>query len=55
MSRAVGFAVGMLFGAGAALAQPAPVVIPIPGGEKGVGFDDLRYSAELKRRRSGPT
>jgi hypothetical protein len=49
MSRAVGFAVGMLFGAGAALAQPAPVVIPIPGGEKGVGFDDLRYSAELKR------
>ena len=30
-------------------AQPAPVAIPIPGGEKGVGFDDLRYAAGLKR------
>src|SRR5262249_1773557 len=31
------------------VAQPAPVVIPIPGGEKGVGFDDLRFSPALKR------
>jgi DNA-binding beta-propeller fold protein YncE len=44
-----GIAVGTLLAASAALAQPAPIVIPIPGGEKGVGFDDLRYSSTLKR------
>ncbi len=33
--------------ASCALAQPVPVSIPVPGGEGGVGFDDLRYSAAL--------
>jgi len=50
MLRALGsISMGMLFAASVARGQPAPVVIPIPGGEKGVGFDDLRYSAALKR------
>ncbi|HWZ85627.1 MAG TPA: hypothetical protein VN032_05455 [Thermoanaerobaculia bacterium] len=35
--------------AGATVAQPTPSVIPIPGGESGIGFDDLRYSAALRR------
>jgi hypothetical protein len=42
-------ALSALFAASAVLAQPAPIAIPIPGGEKGVGFDDLRYSSTLKR------
>ena len=29
--------------------QPSPSSIPIPGGEAGVGFDDLRYSESLGR------
>jgi hypothetical protein len=32
-----------------AAAQPVPSTIPIPGGEAGVGFDDLRFSAALGR------
>src|SRR5438093_10806482 len=28
---------------------PAPQAIPIPGGESGIGFDDLRYSSALRR------
>ena len=47
--RALAIASALLLSAGAGLAQPAPVVIPIPGGEKGVGFDDLKYSPALKR------
>ncbi len=39
----------LLLAAGAARAQPVPVSIPIPGGEAGVGFDDLRFSAALGR------
>ena len=31
------------------LAQPVPTTIPIPDGDKGVGFDDLRYSPTLGR------
>lgn len=38
-----------LFAAAAALAQPAPTTIPIPEGEAGIGFDDLRYSTALGR------
>jgi DNA-binding beta-propeller fold protein YncE len=50
LRRAInGFVAVALFARGAALAQPTPVTVPIPGGEKGVGFDDLRYSAALKR------
>jgi len=30
-------------------AQPVPPSIPIPGGEGGIGFDDLRYSTLLHR------
>jgi DNA-binding beta-propeller fold protein YncE len=30
-------------------AQPVPAAIPIPGGDTGVGFDDLRFSASLGR------
>jgi len=33
----------------AAVAQPTPTVVPIAGGQSGIGFDDLRYSAALKR------
>jgi DNA-binding beta-propeller fold protein YncE len=47
--RRLAIAGALLFSAGVAVAQPAPVVIPIPGGEKGVGFDDLRYAPALKR------
>ena len=46
---AAGITLASLISTGAALAQPEPVAIPIPGGEKGVGFDDLRYAAELQR------
>lgn len=35
--------------AGLAFGQPAPATIPIPGGESGIGFDDLRYSLSLGR------
>jgi DNA-binding beta-propeller fold protein YncE len=33
----------------AALGQPVPMTIPVPGGEGGVGFDDLRFSPALDR------
>jgi DNA-binding beta-propeller fold protein YncE len=32
-----------------ALAQPEPTSIPIPGGDGGLGFDDLRFSSTLGR------
>lgn len=38
-------AAALLSAAGAA----APVPLPMPGGEAGIGFDDLRYSPELGR------
>jgi hypothetical protein len=33
----------------AAVAQPTPTMIPIAGGEPAIDFDDLRYSAALRR------
>lgn len=42
-------AVGLIAGATIARAQPVPASIPIPDGEAGVGFDDLRYSTALGR------
>jgi DNA-binding beta-propeller fold protein YncE len=33
----------------AAQSPPAPPAIPVPGGEGGVGFDDLRFSPRLDR------
>lgn len=39
----------LLVAAAAALAQPVPTSIPIPGGEAGIGFDDLRFSTALGR------
>ena len=48
--RGLGSVAAVLFAcAGAAAAQPTPPVIPIPGGESGVGFDDLRFSSSLGR------
>ena len=44
--RAAGILLGLGIAAGA-LAQPVPTTIPIPGGDGGVGFDDLRYSRAL--------
>src|SRR5262245_63012451 len=29
--------------------SPVPTSIPIPGGERGIGFDDLRFSSSLGR------
>jgi hypothetical protein len=51
MRRARAVAVGAVLAAIAALAfgQPAPETIPVPGGQSGVGFDDLAYSADLHR------
>ena len=48
------FLPGFAFRAQSAAAQkavPAAIAIPVavPGGEAGIGFDDLRYSAPLKR------
>jgi DNA-binding beta-propeller fold protein YncE len=42
-------ALAWLWGVLVLRAQPAPPSIPIPGGEAGVGFDDLRYSTSLGR------
>jgi len=47
--RTVVLLAGVLASAVSALAQPAPASIPIPGGEPGIGFDDLRFSAALGR------
>ncbi|HYX20422.1 MAG TPA: hypothetical protein VFA98_06210 [Thermoanaerobaculia bacterium] len=51
MTRTRGMAVAVVLAAVAALAsgQPAPEAIPVPGGQSGVGFDDLAYSADLHR------
>ncbi len=43
-----GIALALAFAA-AARAQPVPDAIPVPGGNGGVGFDDLAYSSELRR------
>jgi hypothetical protein len=33
-----------LLGAAAQAEPPRPTPLPLPGGEAGIGFDDLRYS-----------
>jgi len=50
MTRATSLlAVGTLAWAMASGLAAQPAAIPIPGGEKGVGFDDLRWSPALRR------
>lgn len=49
VKRAGSLGASLLVAATAALGQPVPSSIPIPGGETGIGFDDLRYSASLGR------
>ena len=42
-------AMALIAGSTVAFAQPVPATIPIPDGEAGIGFDDLRFSAVLGR------
>jgi DNA-binding beta-propeller fold protein YncE len=51
MQRIRATAVGVVLAALGAVAsgQPAPEAIPVPGGQSGVGFDDLAYSEDLHR------
>jgi hypothetical protein len=48
--RAAGsIAFALLAALAVAAAVSAPAALPMPGGQAGIGFDDLRFSPELGR------